>query len=215
MSKWLFRSTVVAVVLHCLGCAADTMDPQPAGMRHATEVHNDGGQEAAANRASRDPDGLPAMRPMLADAQKARDPAASAYLATEATMIEQDGISGERSDEILEDTALFSKALARMSDDEKTSMEAQELARHHRNVLVRAVGDQGVVEDLTCGLSLCMGAVTARSQVDHDAWHGRLAKDPAARRYGAIHRFEPVGDQVQKRFVFSADPAVAAIYMDR
>jgi hypothetical protein len=138
---------------------------------------------------------------------------ASPCLATESTLIEHDAISGDRSIEMLEDGVLFAKALENMRRDEKTSLEAQQLAKHHRNVLVRAVREEGVVEDLTCGLSLCMGSVTSPSQSSHDVWNRRLVNDPAARRYGAVHRVEPLGDHFQHRFVFSADPAVAAIFM--
>jgi hypothetical protein len=184
-------------------------------MRNSTEVRKDARQEGVSTPPGIDPLGAPDARPSLEAAEKGRDLIASPYLSTESTLIEQDALSADRADEILEDGALFAKALERMRDDEKTSMEAQDLARHHRSVLVRAAGTQGVVNDLTCGLSLCIGAVTAHSREDHDAWHGRLVKDPAARRYGAIHWIEPVADQFQKRFVFSADPAVATIHMNR
>ncbi|MFL9583805.1 hypothetical protein [Stenotrophomonas sp. AB1(2024)] len=130
-------------------------------------------------------------------------------------MIVHNSISIDMSNEMLEDNALFSSALERMRDEERTSAEAQQLARHHREVLERAVGELGVVEDLTCGLSLCIGSVTSLTQADHEAWSRRLVKDPAARRYGAVHSYEPVGDQLQHRFVFSTDPAVAALFSSR
>lgn len=215
MIKWPIRCTIVAVALQCIGCAADTAGTDPGEMRNTTEVRKDAGQEGVSTPPGIDPLGAPDARPTLDAAEKGRDLVASPYLSTESTLIEQDALSADRADEILEDRALFAKALERMRDDEKTSMEAQDLARHHRSVLVRAVGSQGVVDDLACGLSLCIGAVTAHSREHHDAWHGRLVKDPAARRYGAIHWIEPVADQFQKRFVFSADPAVAAIHMNR
>jgi len=154
-------------------------------------------------------------QPALAKNQPADALSSGSYLSTESVFIEQDSLSSGRSDEVLKDPALFSKALMNMRGDEITRQDAQNLALHHRSVLERAVGSEGLVEDLTCGLSLCMGLVTSASRADHDAWSARLAKDPAARRYGAVHRIEPVGDQFQNRFVFSADPAVASVIMDR
>jgi hypothetical protein len=156
---------------------------------------------------------VPAIQPALAEARPVGGVTASPYLPTESTFIDQSGISGDRSEEILENSALFSKALDGMRGDEATNVEAQELAQHHRRVLERAVGEQGIVNDLTCGLSLCMGSVTSRTTAEHEDWSGRLVKDPAARRYGAIHKYEAVGDQVQNRFVFSADPAIAALVL--
>lgn len=215
MIKWPVRCTIIAVALQCIGCAADTLGNDIAETGTPTEIRNDARQEGLATRPDIHSIAAPAMRPTPLDVQKARYTGGSPYLPTESALIQHGGISGDRSIEMLEDTTMFAKALERMRADERTSLEAQALARHHGNVLQRAVGSQGVVEDLTCGLSLCLGAVTARSEADHDAWHDRLVKDPAARRYGAVHRHQPVGDQLQQRFVFSADPAVAAIYMDR
>jgi hypothetical protein len=90
-------------------------------------------------------------------------------------------------------------------------MEAQDLAKHYRNAIERAVGAQGVVEDLTCGLSLCMGSVAARSRADHDAWAERLYENPEAVRHVTLHVFEVNGDRLQNRFLFSTDAAIKAI----
>lgn len=145
----------------------------------------------------------------------ARSPEATPHLGTESQLIVQNAISVDMTLELLEDSALFSSARERMRSEESTSAGAQQLARHHRDVLERAVGELGIVDDLTCGLSLCMGAVTSLSQAEHEAWSRRLVNDPAARRYGAVHSYMPVGDQLQHRFVFSANPAVAALFSSR
>lgn len=144
--------------------------------------------------------------------RQAGNPEASPYLATESELIVHQSISIEMSKQMLEDNARFSSSLERMRSEERTSVEAQQLARHHREVLERAVGELGVVDDLTCGLSLCIGSVTSLTPAHHEAWSRRLVKDPAARRYGAVHSYEPVVDQLQQRFVFSTDPAVAGLF---
>jgi hypothetical protein len=215
MIKCLVRSTAVAVALQCIGCTSDTVGTDFDDTRTATEVRKDARQELAATRTGIDPIAAPAVPRTPAEDRKEGNPEASPYLATESELIVHNSISIDMSNEMLEDNALFSSALERMRDEERTSAEAQQLARHHREVLERAVGELGVVEDLTCGLSLCIGSVTSLTQADHEAWSRRLVKDPAARRYGAVHSYEPVGDQLQHRFVFSTDPAVAALFSSR
>ncbi|MBT2767175.1 hypothetical protein J7J08_05960 [Stenotrophomonas sp. ISL-67] len=172
-------------------------------------------QERASAQTSIDPIAAPAVLRSPAEDRKAGNPEASPYLATESELIVHSSISIDMSNEMLVDNALFSSALERMRGEEMTSVEAQKLATHHREVLERAVGELGVVENLTCGLSLCIGSVTSLTQADHEAWSRRLVRDPAARRYGAVHSYAPVGDQLQQRFVFSTDPAVAALFSSR
>lgn len=215
MIKCLVRITTVAVALQCAGCAADTVDTDFDDARTATEVRKDARREPAATRADIDPIAASAVLRTPAEHRKAANTEASPYLATESELIVHSSLSIDVSNEILDDNALFSRALKRMRREEGTSAEAQQLARHHREVLERAVGELGVVNDLTCGLSLCIGSVTSLTQADHEAWSRRLVKDPAARRYGAVHSYEPLGDQLQHRFVFSTDPAVAALFSSR
>jgi hypothetical protein len=155
----------------------------------------------------------PALRSTSASIATTPDPKISPYLVTESAFIERGGISSETTDPILESRDLFSKTFERMSEDEKKSMEAQDLAKHYRNALERAVGDLGVVEDLTCGLSLCMGSVAARSRVDHAAWAERLYEDPDAARHVILDVFEMNGDRLQNRFLFSTDSAIKAIVL--
>ncbi len=215
MINWPCRLTLVALALQSTGCAAGKIGTYPGEMRAAPNVREDARQEDAETRPGSDAPSASVAGPALAYAEIAQDSAISSFLATESTLIVEDSISIDRSREMLEDNALFSSALASMLDEEKTSTEAQRLASHHRDVLERAVGQLGVVEDLTCGLSLCIGSVLSLTQADHEAWSRRLVKDPAARRYGAVHSYEPMGEQLQHRFVFSADPAVAALFLSR
>lgn len=215
MIKCLVRSISVAVALQCIGCAAGTVGTDSEDTRKATEVRKDTMQERASAQAGIDPIAAPAVLRIPAEDRKVENPEASPYLATESELIVQDSISIDMSKEMLVDNALFSSALERMRGEERTSVEAQKLATHHRDVLERAVGELGVVDDLTCGLSLCIGSVTSLTRADHEAWSRRLVKDPAARRYGAVHSYAPVGDQLQQRFVFSTDPAVAALFSSR
>jgi len=139
------------------------------------------------------------------------EPLNSIHLPAESIFVDREGISAEESDQILETDKSFNQALRKMSDDEKKSMEAQDLSKHYRRALELAVGTTGAVENLSCGLSLCIGSVRAGSVEDHDAWLSRLYKDPGALSYGFIETIERTGDQYQSRFVFSTDPDLKAI----
>lgn len=204
--------TVVAVTLQCVGCAVetsgtDTSDPQSAlrlpGGEHPGDI-------------SKGPDDSAFASVSLARHTGTYNPAVPAsahspYLLTESAFIEDGAISTESSDPILESRALFSRAFDRMREDEKKSLEAQDLAKHYRTALERAVGMQGIVEDLTCGLSLCMGLVSAKTREDHDGWDDRLYEDPSAVRHVILQTIEMSGDRLQNRFLFSTDSAIKAI----
>lgn len=210
MIKSSVRCILVATVLQCIGCSTDTAGADATGTPEAPTAGAVAGPVATAT-APDNPVFAPELRPTSAPVAAKLDSDPPAYLPAESAFIAGEGISTEGSDPILESREHFSKALAKMSDDEKKSVEAQDLARHYRNAIERAVGAQGVVEDLTCGLSLCMGSVAARSRADHDAWAERLYEDPDAVRHVTLQVFEVKGDRLQNRFLFSTDAAIKAI----
>lgn len=214
MIKWSAKCALVAVALQCIGCAADAVGTPPSDPRETLNTRgaaNPGGNlTPSSDPVSASVSPLP---PALASDPAAPGPKASPYLATESEFIERGGISSEWADPFLESRELFSSALQRMSEDEGKSMEAQDLARRYRNALERAVGAQGVVEDLTCGVSLCMGSVSSRSRADRDAWAERLYEDADAVRHVTFDVFEMNGDRLHNRFLFSADAAIKAIVL--
>ena len=202
----------VAMALLCVGCAADLTGTDSSDWRAAS------GRAEAANAEGTPPDpsepvsaSVSADRPTLASDSALEDSNSSAQLATESEFIQQGGISTEWADPVLESRELFSTALRRMSEDERKSMEAQDLTKRYRRALERAVGAQGVVENLTCGLSLCMGSVSSQSRADRDAWAERLYEDADAVRHVTFDVFDMNGDRLHNRFLFSADDAIKAI----
>ncbi len=207
----LVRRALVAAVLQCVGCQTEAVGTDIGDLRGPADVREATSRDAGVIPAAVDPALLFAGHPARASDAAAQRPSASAYLVTESAFIVHGAISSERADPLLESMALFSKAMQSMREDERRSMEAQDLARHYRNALERAVGEQGVVADLTCGVSLCMGLVSAPSLADHDAWQERLYEDPAAVRHVTLHALEKNGDQLQNRFLFSTDSAIKGI----
>lgn len=203
MIRWPLACTAFAALLNCVGCSVQGVDAEP---RAESETLALG--EHSQHRTPADGSILrPSSGPSLESSALVDLP----YLPTESALVEKDGISANLSDEIVESQDAFSEALLKMARDEMKSMEAQDLARHYRGAIERAVGKNGAVENLSCGLSVCVGSVRAVSIAAHDAWLSRLQEDPGADTFGFIEAIERTGDQFQSRFVFSTDPALKAI----
>jgi hypothetical protein len=211
MFQGLARCAFLAALLHCVGCSLQAVDAK-GGVQHEEHPSSEHAiQRQMENTDRRTSAEGPTLRPSSGSSPESRALADSTYLPTESELIEEAGISAAISDEIVESQDAFSKALRRISSDENSSMEAQDLAKHYRSAFERAVGTSGAVENISCGLSICIGSVTAGSIADHDAWLGHLQEDPGAETYGFIEAIERNGDQFQSRFVFSTDPAINAI----
>ncbi len=200
-----------AVMLQCAGCSAGGLETE-AQARHEARSTNELADQVPMNSPLRGTSSAGStLRPISASNPEATVPGNMTYLPAESALVELDGISANMTDQIIESREAFSKALQEMSNDENRSMEAQDLAKHYRDAFERAVGSRGAVGNLSCGLSVCMGSVTAGSVADHDAWLSRLHDDPGAATYGFIEAIESTGDHFQSRFVFSTDPALKAI----
>jgi len=220
MIGWSLRCALGAVALQCVGCAADSMSTHALdapGALNIEEIGKRGEASTASSPSASDSPSAsaPSLRYSLPVDPAARSPEGSAYLATESEFIKGRGISAEATDPLLESKELFSIAFKRMSEEESRSIEAQDLAKHYKSALTRAVGAQGVVEDLTCGLSLCMGSVSAATRADHDAWEDRLHEDPGAVRHVILQAVEMNGGRLQNRFLFSTDAGIKAIVLPR
>lgn len=210
MFRWPLACTAFAALLNCVGCSVQGIDAEPGA-----------GSETVALAEHSNPDSLESQHRISADGSILRPSSGPGlesealvdlpYLPTESALVEKDGISANLADEIIESQGAFSEALIKMARDEIKSMEAQDLAKHYRGAIERAVGKNGAVENLSCGLSVCVGSVRAASIADHDAWLSRLQEDPGADTFGFIEAIERTGDQFQSRFVFSTDPVLKAI----
>lgn len=212
MVNWPYKCVLIAVALQCIGCAVDVVGTHSSDSRAQQEF-----AEAASpdDTSSGLGDAVTASdfsdRPTWASDPAIHDPEVSTYLASESEFIERGGISSEQADPLLESRELFMNAIQRMREDEEKSIEAQDLARHYRSALERAVGEHDVVEDVTCGLSLCMGSVSSRSRADRDAWAQRLYEDTDAVRHVTFDVFDRYDGRLHNRFLFSADDAIRAI----
>jgi hypothetical protein len=140
-----------------------------------------------------------------------REASSFEYLQSESALIFADGISSQAAGDLLRSGKNLSDAIDRMTQDASSSPEAQDLAKHYRSSITRAMGKDGVLERLSCGLSICMGIARARSNADHEAWGRRLASDTSSPTYSYAEASENLGAGYESRFIFSTDPAMNSI----
>lgn len=154
-----------------------------------------------------------AKRPARADPELPPQ-SVTGFLRTEESFVDHDGISTSMAMQILSSGDKLAKAIERMTADASGSMEAQDLSRHYRSALARAVGDKGDIASFACGLSICAGSVRTRTPEEGDAWRYRFLDDSAARTYGNVSDVEDLGGVYETRFMFSTDPAVPALTIE-
>ncbi|MFL9583340.1 hypothetical protein [Stenotrophomonas sp. AB1(2024)] len=148
-----------------------------------------------------------------ANSLRTRESAPSIHLVAESKFIEYSGLSRAHAEEVLGSSAGFSRALDEMSSEAAKIMEAQDLADHYRSALTQAVGTDGAVASLSCGLSMCMGSVHTRLGVDNDQWAQRFLDAPSTRVFGHLAAVEKIGDLNESRFIFSTDPDIPGIFV--
>lgn len=105
----------------------------------------------------------PAHRPSPSDSME------SDYLKAEVKYIGQGGIESNEVEQVLQSREAFSNALQDLDDKGVRNLEAQDMTRHVRTVMLQALGENMTVHSLSCGLSICMGSVQSGSAFD-DIW---------------------------------------------
>lgn len=133
------------------------------------------------------------------------------HLQSESALIFEGGISSQIAGDLLRSGRSTSDAIDRMTQDAASSTEAQDLAKYYRSSITRAMGEDAVLERLSCGLSICIGIARARSNADHEAWGHRLASDTSSPTYSYAEASENLGAGYENRFIFSTDPAMNSI----
>ena len=207
----VMRCILLVVVTQSIGCShEEAANPRNAELDHGTAKI----RYPATDRSHEEIAGLkrPSIRAESVPSvqQAARQPD-TLYLATESRFIEHGGLSRTRADEILESREGFSRALEEMSSDAARNTDAQDLADHYRSALVGAVGSDGAVASFSCGLSMCMGSVQTRMDVDNGQWNLRFLDAASTRVFGHVSTLEKIGDLQESRFIFSTDPNVPGI----
>ncbi len=133
------------------------------------------------------------------------------HLQSESALIFEGGISSQVAADLLRSGRSTSDVIDRMTQDAATSTEAQDLAKHYRSSITRAMGEDAQLERLSCGLSICIGIARAKSNADHEAWGRRLASDQSSPTYSYAEASENLGSGYENRFIFSTDPVMNSI----
>ncbi|HYQ25372.1 hypothetical protein [Stenotrophomonas sp.] len=133
------------------------------------------------------------------------------HLPSESGFIFNQGISSQEAQDLLQSNRSMSSAISKITQEAASSPEAQDLAEHYRASLTRAIGKDGILEQLSCGLSICIGMARTQSEDQHEAWNNRLAADRSSPMYSYVESLENVGGTYENRFIFSTDPSINSI----
>lgn len=210
-SSIIHISHLIAATLLCMCCAGCTDDRAS----DANTTLNTSAADAQINQAiSSDLSTKPLVVRSRTDnstATSRRVASSLEHLQSESALIFEGGISSQVAADLLRSGRSTSDVIDRMTQDAATSTEAQDLAKHYRSSITRAMGEDAQLERLSCGLSICIGIARAKSNADHEAWGRRLASDQSSPTYSYAEASENLGSGYENRFIFSTDPVMNSI----
>ena len=148
------------------------------------------------------------------DGPSSADPSAGGFLKAELQYIGKGGIEANEVDQVLQSRDAFSSALLALDEEAIRSLDAQDMKRHVRAVMLRALGENMTVHSLSCGLSVCMGSVQSGSKFD-DTWAHAFFDHGSIKVFGFIEAADQVGGLHERRFLFSMDPELPGIIVPR
>jgi len=138
-------------------------------------------------------------------------PTVSRYLPTEQRLMRQDGIALETVMPLLA-SAHFDQSINALGRESSRDAEAQQLTRLYAQEAMQALEGKGQLAGLSCGLSVCMGAVRMSSKEAASEWSNAFADRKSAPSYSFVSDIRQIGaGQYESRFVFSTDPAANSL----
>lgn len=208
---------VFALIAVALQSACTSREPLSPG---ANDEHNesavaqaDGVSSTTVHRAQ--PKAMRAVTPhSTGQGPSSSDPKMSGYLKAELQYIGKGGIEANDVDQVLQSRHAFTSALLAFDEQASSSLEAQDMTRHFRAVMLRALGENMTVHSLSCGLSVCMGSVQSGSKFD-DTWAHAFFDHGSIKVFGFIEAADQIGGLHERRFLFSMDPELPGIIVPR
>lgn len=207
----------LVLVVAVLQSACSSHDPLSPAANDAPSdsaaAQPDGVSSATVHRAQ--PKVMRAVTPhSIGQGQSSSDPKKSGYLKAELQYIGKGGIEANEADQALQSRDAFSSAVLALDEEAIRSLEAQDITRHVRAVMLQALGKDVTVHSLSCGLSVCMGSVQSGSAFD-DTWAHPFLDHGAIKVFGFIEAANQVGGLHERRFLFSMDPELPGIIVPR
>lgn len=196
--------------LNCTGCTGGDTSSANGNSQRATELSNIA-QLGSDKRNQANPPSRTSSNQEVSAAAGSRPEGTPRHLQAEAELILNDGISSQAASDILRSRLSISDAIDRMTQNAAADPDAQDLTRHYRSALIRALGENGALDDFSCGLSICIGIARSRGIADHETWERSLASDPSSPTYSYAESSEEVEGRYESRFIFSTDPALNSI----
>lgn len=208
---------VVVLTAAVLQVACSSQDPRSPGARDSPSdssvTHADGVSSVTVHRAQ-----PKVARPITPNppvqGAPSLDPKVSGYLKAEVKYIGKGGIEANEVDQVLQSRDVFSSALQAIDEEGVRSLEAQDITRNVRTVMLQALGEDMTVHDLSCGLSVCMGSVKSGSAFD-DTWPHPFLDHGAIKVFGFIEAADQTEGLHERRFLFSIDPELPGIIVPR
>lgn len=204
-------SLILAAALMCTSCSEDER-----GALSSADIPPSSGTRTGNTELADDLEDQISVSPKMGSTvagprgSTSNDPSSS-YLSTEFDLVDEGKLSAQKATEVLASSRSLSRAVEAMERDAAKSLEARDLTKHYREGLARAIDGAGVVDNFSCGLSLCVGSVRVGSLADQEAWTTRFEQDPSARSYSYVVTSERIGDSYEQRFMFSTDPGMNGI----
>lgn len=146
-----------------------------------------------------------------AELQGSSEKPASKYLPSEQRLLRQGGLALESVMPILA-SPNFDKSVNSLARDAANDPEAQQLSRLYANEAMQSLDKRGQLTGLSCGLSVCMGAVRMASKEAASEWSNAFADRKSAPSYSFVSDIRQIGaNQYEARFVFSTDPTTNSL----
>lgn len=203
----------LALMAVALQSACSPQDPRSPGARDAQSAPAaaQAGDESSITVHRAQPKVMRAVTPHSAiHGSSSSDTGAGGYLRAEVKYIGQGGIEANEVEQVLQSRDAFSSALQALDAENIRSLEAQDMTRHVRTVMLQALGKDITVDGLSCGLSMCMGSAHRNSAFD-DTWAHPFLDHRAIKVFGFIEAEDRMGSLYERRFLFSMDPELPGI----
>jgi len=143
--------------------------------------------------------------------QRPGEKPASRYLPSEQRLLREDGIALESVMPLLA-SPHFDKSVNTLAREAANDPEAQQLSGVYAHEAMQSLHGKGQLTGLSCGLSVCMGAVRMASREAAREWPKAFADRTSAPIYSFVSDILQVGaSQYESRFVFSTDPAANSL----
>lgn len=131
-----------------------------------------------------------------------------AYLAAESGLMRGSTVSAASASTTLR-SKRFDQIAQEFTKESASDPNAQELTDTYKAGIQRDLGQDSILSDFACGLSLCIGAIKSHGDGSYRTWSDAFFENPRLPSYNFVDFSMPLGGgNFENRFLFSVDPGV-------